>query len=48
MVRLRRDGVWDPGWLVIWASTTRLHEDHLPDYRNDAKRHKRATGDVSC
>lgn len=40
------DGNWDDGWIVKMASQTRLAEDMLPDYHDEIKGHRKATGDA--
>lgn len=44
-VRLRDDGVWVDGWIVVEVWQT-ISEDQLPDSHDERKAHKRATGDV--
>lgn len=40
------DGNWEDGWIVKTAGTHRLEEKMLPDYHDEIKGHRRATGDA--
>lgn len=39
------DGEWDDGWVVTLASKTRIADESLPDYHDEIKGHRKATGD---
>jgi hypothetical protein len=45
ILKLRdEDKVWEDGWKVT-AVGNRLAQDQLPDYHQDIKGHRKATGD---
>ncbi len=46
VVKLREDGVWDDGWVVVGAGTNRLLASEVPDFHVLSKAHLRATGDA--
>ena len=46
VVKLREDGVWDDGWVVVGAGTNRLPAAEVPDFHQLSKAHLRATGDA--
>lgn len=39
------DGNWENGWVVKHAAGNSVSEDLLPDYHDDIKGHRKATGD---
>lgn len=39
------EGVWDDGWRVISVSASRHADEDIPDYHDQIKNHRRATGD---
>ncbi len=45
IVKLRENGTWDDGWVVLGAGTTRLPACEVPDFHALSKAHLRATGD---
>ena len=46
IVKLRENGAWDDGWVVVGAGTNRLRADEVPDFHVLGKAHLRATGDA--
>lgn len=46
IVKLREDGAWDDGWVVLGAGDTRLRADEVPDFHALGKALLRATGDA--
>lgn len=47
VLRLRdADKVWDNGWVVQTAGSTRFAEADVPDFHEISKAHLRATGDA--
>lgn len=44
-VKVRTEGSWNNGWKVVESSPTELDENHLPDYHDAIKGHRKATGD---
>ncbi len=47
IIKLRdEDGVWDDGWKVNEAYSTRLETHDLPDPHSEIKGHRKATGDA--
>ena len=47
VIKLRENGEWDDGWVVIEVSSFRHADDDLPDYHQQIKGHRKATGDAS-
>ncbi len=47
VLKLREDGAWVDGWVVVGAGTTRLRGKDLPDAHDLIRGHRRATGDAS-
>jgi hypothetical protein len=46
VIKLRSEGVWDDGWIVKEAYSTRLETNDLPDSHSEIKSHRKATGDA--
>lgn len=46
VVKLREDGAWDDGWVVVGAGDRRLRADEVPDFHVLIKAHLRASGDA--
>lgn len=46
VVKLREDGAWDDGWVVLGAGANRLPAREVPDFHVLIKAHLRASGDA--
>ena len=39
------NGNWDNGWVVTQVNESRVEDSKLPDYRQNVRNHRKATGD---
>lgn len=45
VLKLKENGEWDDGWVVIGVSSDRHADEEVPDYHQAIKAHRKATGD---
>lgn len=45
VLKLKENGKWVDGWVVEKVSKTKLADSMLPDYHQEIKDHRKATGD---
>lgn len=45
ILKIKRNGEWDNGWIVKEKSTEDIDEEHLPDSHAEIKAHRNKTGD---
>lgn len=45
VLKLKNGDDWENGWVVEHAGENLVDEDLLPDYHDEIKKHRKATGD---